>query len=187
MTMLYKIAEGVVKEPHYGLALAKVVPLPGGLVDRAQYIAQELDRQKQKRRRTSTAVIQERKRKLILNLKEHLVQAQNGVMEGEVLSAWLKELQKEFVTRMTAIDATAASEEEESEDDMGGSQDENEDAMSVEYERGESERPSTKSSSASNPTVVTVDSYITSTESSSTVRAVSESASINRAVSENEF
>ncbi|KAF2649594.1 hypothetical protein K491DRAFT_668687 [Lophiostoma macrostomum CBS 122681] len=187
MTMLYKIAEGAVKESHYGLALARVVPLPDGLVDRAEHIAQKLDRQKHRRKRTSTTVIQERKRKLILNLKEHLVQAQKGVMEGEVLSAWLKELQREFVSRMTAIDAAAAAEDQESEEDMGGSQDDDDDAMSIEYEHVDTERPTTQSSNASKPTVITVESYITSTESSSTVRAVSESASTNRAVSENEF
>ena len=34
--------------------------------------------------------------KLVLSLKEHLVQAHAGVLEGEVLTAWLKELQKEY-------------------------------------------------------------------------------------------
>ena len=180
--MLYKIAEGAVKESHYGLALAKVVPLPDGLVQRAEYIAQKLDRQKQKRKKTSTAVIQERKRKLILNLREHLIQAQNGAMEGEVLSAWLKELQKEFVTRMSAIDAAAAAEEEDSED--GESQDgrtgdtsyeTHDDAMSVDYERGETPRPHTNGTVASQqPSVISIDSYVTSTESASTNRAVSE-------------
>lgn len=113
MIMLYKIAEGAVKEPHYGLALARVVPLPSGLLEHAAIVAQKLKNQVLNRKRTSAAVIHERRRKLILNLKEHLVQAQSGAMEGEVLAVWLKELRKEFVVRMSAIDADAARAEED--------------------------------------------------------------------------
>ena len=114
MKMLYKIAEGAVQDSHYGLALARVVPLPTGLLEHAEHVAHRLECQAFKRKKTSVAVIHERRRKLILNLKEHLVQAHNGTMEGEVLMAWLKELQKEFVVRMTAIDAEAAHTELES-------------------------------------------------------------------------
>lgn len=108
MKMLYKIAEGAVQESHYGLAVARVVPLPPEVLERAEQVAHRLERQALRRKKTSVAVINERRRKLILNLKEHLVQAHNGTMEGEVLAAWLKELQKEFVVRMTAIDTEAA-------------------------------------------------------------------------------
>jgi len=114
MTMLYKIAEGTVRETHYGLALARLVPLPPGVVETAQRVAKKLEENTIKTKRRSANIIRERRRKLILNLKEHLVQAQSGVMEGEVLRAWLKELQKEFVLRMTAIDAEAAQVDEES-------------------------------------------------------------------------
>jgi len=40
-------------------------------------------------------------------LKEHLIQAHQGRMEGEVLAGWLKQLQTEFIKRMTAIEAEA--------------------------------------------------------------------------------
>jgi DNA mismatch repair protein MSH4 len=88
MTMLYKVAEGAVAELHYGLALAKVVPLPEGVVEHATYVAQKLERRKLRRKKTSAPVIKERRRKLILDLREHLVQAYNGVLEGEVLADW---------------------------------------------------------------------------------------------------
>ncbi|KAF2810331.1 DNA mismatch repair protein MutS [Mytilinidion resinicola] len=119
MTMLYKIAEGAVQESHYGLALARVVPLPLGVLEHAEVVAQKLENNILRRKKTSAAVIRERRRKLILNLKEHLVQAQNGTMQGDVLAAWLKELQREFVVRMTAIDeqAAQAETEEDSEDE----------------------------------------------------------------------
>jgi len=169
MTMLYKVAEGVVAESHYGLTLAKVVPLPEGIVEHATYVAQKLERQNLKRKKTSAPVIKERRRKLILDLKEHLVQAHNGVLEGEVLADWLKALQKEFVARMSAIDAEEVRAGHDSEE-------ENED-------RDEEERPST---SASQPSVISIDSRIISTASTTTLRAMSESASDVRAVSDNE-
>lgn len=176
MTMLYKVAEGAVENTHYGLALARVVPLPPGLVERATYVAQKLERHVQKRKKASVAVIKERRRKLILNLKEHLVQAQSGVMEGDVLTAWLKELQKEFVTRMTAIDAEAARAEEDSEsEDEEADGDGDEDMRERSMRSGGSyEREDRLETSGSQPSVISVDSRITSTESESTMRAVSE-------------
>ncbi|KAK4992615.1 MutS protein msh4 [Elasticomyces elasticus] len=117
MTMLYKIAEGTVTEQHYGLALAKIVPLPPRVLEHATLVANALERQMKKRKKTSASVINARRRKLVLNLKEHLVQARNGAMEGEVLSKWLEELRREFVVRMTAIDAEARAAETEDEDE----------------------------------------------------------------------
>ena len=69
-----------------------------------------------KKKKASETILREKRRKLILNLREHLVQAQTGVLEGEVLTAWLKELQKEFVNRMTALEAEASSARQESEE-----------------------------------------------------------------------
>lgn len=117
MTMLYKIAEGAVQEQHYGLKLARVLPLPPKVLETAEEVAAKLESHVAKRKKTSALVIKERKRKLILHLKEHLTQAKNGVMEGEVLANWLRELQKEFVVRMTAIDAEAAEVAEVMEED----------------------------------------------------------------------
>jgi DNA mismatch repair protein MSH4 len=108
MTMLYKIAEGAVQEQHYGLKLACALPLPPRVLETAEEVAAKLESDVSKRKKTSALVIKERKRKLILHLKEHLTQAKDGVMEGEVLASWLRELQKEFVVRMTAIDAETA-------------------------------------------------------------------------------
>lgn len=172
ITMLYKVAQGTVTKSHYGLALARIVPLPPGVMEHATRVAQKLERQVQKRKKTSTAVIKERRRKLILNLKEHLVQTYSGVMEGEVLAVWLKELQKEFVTRMTAIDAeealveqgSSSDEDEEMRDESGNSH----------FDDNGEERPESRSTYTSQHSVITVDSHISSTEWTSTIRAVSE-------------
>lgn len=179
MTMLYKVAEGAVAESHYGLALAKVIPLPEGIVEHATYVAQKLERQNLKRKKTSAPVIKERRRKLILDLKEHLVQAHNGVLEGEVLADWLKALQKEFVARMSAIDVEEACAGHDSEEEKDDQDEEMRDVSEYDYEE---ERPSTN---ASQPSVISIDSRISSTTSSTTLRAMSESASDVRAVSDN--
>lgn len=169
MTMLYKITQGAVQETHYGLTLARVVPLPPGLVDHAAAVARKLKRHMLRKKKTSEIVLKERRRKLILKLKEHLMQARNGILEGEVLTAWLKELQKEFVTRMTTLEAEAASVRQETDDEdkeMGGGSE-------------------CLGTFASQPSVMSISSRMTSTESESTIRAMSEASTI-RAVSDNE-
>ncbi|KAF2786890.1 hypothetical protein K505DRAFT_258914 [Melanomma pulvis-pyrius CBS 109.77] len=181
MIMLYKIAKGEVTQSHYGLTLAKVVPLPAGVVERATYVAKKLERHKLKKKRTSVTVIKERRRKLILDLKEHLVQTHNGALEGDVLATWLKALQKEFVTRMSTIDAEEARVGQDSEAEE---EDQDEEMRSRSEYDHEEEYPS---SHASQPSVITVDSYMSSTASPSMIRAVSESASSVRAISENDL
>ncbi|CAI9635124.1 unnamed protein product [Alternaria burnsii] len=173
MTMLYKTTQGIVQEVHYGLTLARVVPLPPGIVEHATLVAQKVERHMLQRKKASGTVLREKRRKLVLNLKEHLIQAHTGVLEGEVLTAWLKELQNEFVSRMTALAAEAASTDQES-------QDEDEEMMNRNDE-DEDERPDTYAS----PSVISIDSGVSSTQSNSTIRAMSEASTL-RAVSSNE-
>ncbi|KAE8866001.1 hypothetical protein PTNB29_03148 [Pyrenophora teres f. teres] len=180
MTMLYRATQGVVREIHYGLTLARVVPLPPGVVEHATRVAQKVERHMLQRKKAPETVLREKRRKLILNLKEHLVQAHNGVLEGEVLTAWLKELQNEFVECMTALEAEAANADYESETE-DQSQDEGEIMRDV-YESGEEERPSTH---ASHPSITAVESHIPSSDFESAARALSEASTV-RAVSENE-
>jgi hypothetical protein len=42
---------------------------------------------------------------LVLHLREQLLQAYNGNIEGEELRAWLERLQEEFAMKMASIDA----------------------------------------------------------------------------------
>lgn len=107
MTMLYRISEGVVMDKHYGLALAKVLPFPPDVIEHATEVAEKLESLSKERKQASLSVVHARRRKLVLSLKEQLVQAHQGALEGEALTAWLKELQREFVVRMAAIDADA--------------------------------------------------------------------------------
>jgi len=174
MTMLYRITPGAVKEAHYGLTLARIVPLPPGIVDHAAHIAQKLEAHMLKRKKASETVLKEKRRKLILSLREHLVQAHTGVLKGEVLTAWLKGLQKEFVNRMTALEVEASSVGQESDDE--------DEVMHERSEFDEEERPGTYVSQHS---AMTIDSS-TSAESESTIRAMSRASTV-RAVSDNGF
>jgi DNA mismatch repair protein MSH4 len=104
MTMLYKIGEGYVKEQHYGLALARVVGLPPQVIEIAEKVSKALEAQTAAKKQSSKAFALARRRKLVLGLKETLMQAESGPMEGKVLLSWLRRLQEEFVRRMEQID-----------------------------------------------------------------------------------
>ncbi|PIG83319.1 DNA mismatch repair protein Msh4 [Aspergillus arachidicola] len=88
----------------YGLALAKLVDLPPGVLEYAQTVSEKMNQIAQRRHSRSRALAVSRKRNLILSLKEQLLQARDGKMEGETLRKWLKRLQDEFALRMAAID-----------------------------------------------------------------------------------
>lgn len=113
ITMLYQISNGCVKEEHYGLALASVVDLPPNVFDVAGEVSIKIAKGLEKRKKGSKTIAVARRRKLVLSLKEQLVQAQNGNMQRMVLNSWLKKLQDEFVIRMSALDVEAAAAEEE--------------------------------------------------------------------------
>jgi len=100
MTMLYKIDEGYVQEEHYGLALARVVGLPPEVIEVAKKVSNTLATQAQAKKRSSQAVAVAKRRKLLLNLKEMLKQAESGPMQGKVLLNWMRKLQEEFIERM---------------------------------------------------------------------------------------
>jgi DNA mismatch repair protein MSH4 len=108
MHMLYRIAEGAEPNAHYGFAMARVYPLPADMLRIAEQVSNTLQMQARNRKMSSVGIVRARKRKLLLALKEHLEQARHGTLEGEALAGWLKELQKEFVLRMSAIDEEAA-------------------------------------------------------------------------------
>lgn len=103
--MHYSITNSYARNMHYGLAVAQLVPLPPEVLETARQVTHKLESIAQQKHQTSDAVFRERRRKLILNLKEHLVQARDGALHGDVLRGWLKELQNEFVRRMSAIEA----------------------------------------------------------------------------------
>lgn len=117
MKMLYKVASGAVEEEHYGIALAKVVNLPAEVIRIAEEVSKKLNANMERRKKSSKTILLARRRKLILGLREQLMQARDGNMQGKVLLTWMKKLQDEFVTRMAALDADVAAANEESDDE----------------------------------------------------------------------
>jgi len=108
MKMLYKISDGYEEEKFYGLALARVVDLPEDVITTATKVSKALHQCEEARRSNAKVLSVARRRRLILSLREQLIQTQNGSMEGDELRLWLKRLQDEFLVRMAAIDAEAA-------------------------------------------------------------------------------
>ncbi|KXT00085.1 hypothetical protein AC578_5790 [Pseudocercospora eumusae] len=104
--MLYTIASGAEKEEHYGLKFATLIPLPRDVLDVAENVSSRLERlgKSRKERDKNMSVLKARRRKLLLNLKEHLFQAKEGTMSEENLRFWLRDLQREFVIRMGRLD-----------------------------------------------------------------------------------
>lgn len=105
MEMLYRVSSGAVQDEHYGLKLARVMPLPLDVIEHAELVSATLDQamQRKKSEGTSLAIFVARKRRLLLNLKEHLAQAKDASMDDEDLTQWLKDLQREFIVRMSAL------------------------------------------------------------------------------------
>lgn len=104
MTMLYKVAEGPVTNPFYGLAVARLVDFPPNVLHVAREVSEKLNQIAQGRHSTTKALIIARKRNLILSLREQLLQARNGSMGGAALRKWLKKLQDDFALRMASLD-----------------------------------------------------------------------------------
>lgn len=123
MQMLYRVAEGLEPNAHYGIAMASVFPLPADMLETAKVVSKTLQDAARNRKMSSVGLVRLKKRKVLLHLKEHLEQARAGKLEGEALSAWLKELQKEFVLRMSAIDEAAAEAANANTDSEAGDED----------------------------------------------------------------
>ncbi|KAL4960291.1 MutS family protein MSH4 [Aspergillus stella-maris] len=103
MTMYYKITEGADKTRFYGLALAKLVDFPAGVLEIAQVVSEELEGLSERRHSPTKAAAIARRRKLILALKEELIHAMDGQFEGPALRRFLVRLQDEFTVRMMEI------------------------------------------------------------------------------------
>lgn len=114
MTMLYKIDSGYVREEHYGLTLARVVDLPPGVLKVAERVSNTLAAHAEAKKKSSKALAVAKRRKLLLNLKETLKQAESSPMEGKALLSWLRKLQDEFCRRMEKIENDMNGEGEES-------------------------------------------------------------------------
>lgn len=116
MTMLFKVEEGHVQEKFYGLALARVLPFPAQVLDVAQTVSSSLHERAERRAFGTQALATARKRKLVLHLREQLLQAYHGNIDGEDLRSWLQRLQGEFAMKMAAVENEAECREDRASD-----------------------------------------------------------------------
>jgi DNA mismatch repair protein MSH4 len=105
--MLFKVSDGWEEEKYYGIVLAKVVDLPADVINTATEVSDSLRARNEARKSSQAFRSVARRRKLVLSLREQLVQALDGNMEEEALGRWLKRLQNELIVRMAAIDTEA--------------------------------------------------------------------------------
>lgn len=115
--MLYKVANGITEEKHYGtyvhvvrqlwdsqklagLTLAKLMDLPPDILERATVVSKTLTKINTDHKKKSNSYIISRRRKVVLALKETLSQAYNGNLSGGTLHSFIARLQGEFVQQM---------------------------------------------------------------------------------------
>ena len=105
ISMLYKVANGATPAgQNHGLVLAAAAGFPDDILQRATIASNAIAKRKERKAELSQSILQARRAKLLLNLKEQLIQARDGNLAGENLTQWLKHLQDEFTRRMSALD-----------------------------------------------------------------------------------
>lgn len=132
MRMRYKVAEGQEQQRYYGLTLAQLMDLPEEVMEIAVLASQQLNDRSDARKSDAKLIATAKKRKLALHTQETLQQARNGELQGQVLVSYLQRLQREFLMRMSAIDAELAAAENPNDQTM--SMDESVAATGQKYE-----------------------------------------------------
>ena len=84
------------------------MPLPAAVLERATEAAEQLTQINERNKDTSRAVLMQRKRRLVLDLREQLIQAKHGKMDNEALKQCVRELQQNFIMKMTELEQQLA-------------------------------------------------------------------------------
>lgn len=113
MTMLYKITSGPVQKENYGLNLARAIGFPERFIEVAEDVSMSLAKTIDEKKQSSQSRKLLRRRKLILNLHDTLLQLRESDMDDAALGSYLKRLQDEFVARMDEIERGGQTDREE--------------------------------------------------------------------------
>ncbi|KAI1480263.1 muts domain V-domain-containing protein [Daldinia eschscholtzii] len=113
MTMLYRVTSGQVQEDHYGLNLARVIGFPERFIEVAEEVSKTLAEGIERKKQNSQSRKLLRRRKLILNLHDTLLQLQGSDMDDGALGSYLRRLQSEFVSRMDEIEQAGVTDRDE--------------------------------------------------------------------------
>ncbi len=111
-TMLYKVRAGPVQAENYGIDLARAIGFPPGFIKMAEETSKYLRERAEAKRRNSESHRLVQRRKLVLNLHDTLVHARNSTMDDDALAGYLKNLQREFIIRLQAIENDPSDEAE---------------------------------------------------------------------------
>lgn len=103
MTMLYKIGSGIVQDENYGIKLARAIGFPWRFLSVAEEVTNALRQASEASKQNSESRKVAKRRKLVLSLREALVQANDSDMDDETLRRLLQRLQSEFISRMELI------------------------------------------------------------------------------------
>ncbi|GKT89176.1 DNA mismatch repair protein [Colletotrichum tofieldiae] len=104
MTMLYKVESGKSEESMYGITLAKAMQFPKRFLEVAEQVAISLCQRRERNKQGSEARKMLSRRKLILNLHEHLKQVSQSEMDDSSMRSYLIRLREEFILRMETIE-----------------------------------------------------------------------------------
>ncbi|KAK1595540.1 muts domain V [Colletotrichum navitas] len=104
MTMLYKVESGKTNDSMYGIMLAKAMPFPKRFLEVAEQVAVSLRQRREKKKMGSETRKTLNRRKLILNLHDHLKQVSNSELDESAMKSYLIRLREEFILRMDAIE-----------------------------------------------------------------------------------
>ncbi|EFQ33884.1 MutS domain V [Colletotrichum graminicola M1.001] len=107
MTMLYKVESGKTNDSMYGITLAKAMPFPKRFLEVAEQVAVSLRQRREKKKLGSETRKILNRRKLILNLHDHLKQVSNSELDEPAMKSYLIRLREEFILRMDAIENEA--------------------------------------------------------------------------------
>ncbi|KAK6954798.1 hypothetical protein Daesc_004767 [Daldinia eschscholtzii] len=113
MTMLYRVTSGQIQEDHYGLNLARAIGFPERFIEVAEEVSKTLAESIERKKQNSQSRKLLRRRKLILNLHDTLLQLQESDMDDDALGSYLRRLQSEFVSRMDEIEQAGVTDRDE--------------------------------------------------------------------------
>ncbi|CAG8564154.1 9477_t:CDS:10 [Paraglomus brasilianum] len=103
MKYLYKVKDGSTNEEHYGLKFGQLVGLPEDVIQRASEVSYKLKELIDAGRQRSATNKLLQKRKLLLQLAQHLSSIRSSSLDKETLKDYLRRMQEEFVERMEKL------------------------------------------------------------------------------------
>ena len=106
---LYRVTEGPLLESSYGLKLAGLLPLPVDVLTHAKVVSDALTQKTLHNQSRGERYLTQRRKRLLLDLYEHLRQAGESKISDDGLREWLEDLRKEFVIQMTAASPEGSS------------------------------------------------------------------------------